>query len=229
MEAKIGKSYLTGIPHEGGRLTFQYPAFRGYYKDVASAIDNDSLKRPNSAETASLVYGAVKNKAGKYEAEIIKILNDAWLWEFTGNLYLPKSNKEINNGVILENNPQILNGKLVMDKNNLIKKLKENDSNVKFVPFGYKTGEQNLLELQKNPYIIAGYGEEGAQKLAEIASNYKSNPKLWSFDSVDEEKIRISALDWYGYSGGSLDVSGVGWNDGDHGRAFGVDNTKKNE
>ena len=57
------------------------------------------------------------------------------------------------------------NGKLVMDKNSLIKKLQSNDPLVKFVPFGYKNGEQNLIEFQKNPYIQARYGKEGAEKI----------------------------------------------------------------
>ena len=228
MEAKIGKSYLTEIPHEGGKLTFQYPAFKGYYGNVAELIDKDNLKRPNSSETASLVYDAFKTPDGKYESEIIKILNDAWLWEFTGNLYIPKSNDEINNGVIIEQNPKILSGKLAMDKNNLIKRLKENDSSVKFVPFGFKTGSQDLIELQKNPYIVARYGKEGAEKIAEIASKYKSNPYVNSFNFVDEEKARMSALgrDWY--SDDRLCVGGYVWYDGG-GHAFGVSALEKDE
>ena len=200
MEVKIGKSYLTGIPHEEGKLTFQHPAFRGTYGNVAESIDKEKLQRPNSAETASLVYDAWKNKNGEYESQIIDILKDKWLWEFTGNLYLPKSDEKINNGVILETNPKILNRRLSMDKQSLVKRLQENDPSVKFVPFGYKTEEQNLIEFQKNPYVIARYGEEGAQKIAEVASKYKSKPKLWSFSSVDEEKSRMSAFSGSGTS-----------------------------
>ena len=155
------KRYLT-VPHEGGELSFQHPAFNGTYVDVAKQIDKAGLKRPNSSETASLVYDAWQNPKEKYSSEIISILKNNWFWEFTGNLYLPKSNEEINNGVILEHNPKIKNGKLVMDKNSLIKRLKENDALVKFVPFGYKIETQSSLELSKNPYIIARYGEEGA-------------------------------------------------------------------
>ena len=221
MKTQIGKTYLT-VPHEGSELTFQHPAFKGTYGNVAKAISEENLQRPNSAETASLIYDAFQNPKGEYESGIIKILNDSWFWEFTGNLYLPKSSDEINNGVILENNPQIVNGKLSMDRKSLIKRLQENDSSVKFVPFGYKIGEQNLIELQKNPYIVARYGEEGAQKIAEISSKYKSKPKLWSFDSVDEEKARMSALDrnWLFLS--RLNVVGFSWSNDYVGHAFGV-------
>jgi hypothetical protein len=224
MEAKIGKSYLTGIPYEKGNITFQYPAFKGYYLNVASAIDKDNLKRPNSPKTASLVYDAFKNSNRKYESEIIKILNEAFLWEFTGNLYLPKSNEKVNNGVILEYNPKIENGKLKMDKTSLIKRLNENDSNVKFVPFGFKIGKQNLIELQKNPYIIARYGKEGAEKIAKIASKYKNEPHVDSFDSVNEEKVRMSALDTGWNPDAGLLVVCKDWFGGDYGYAFGVCN-----
>ena len=224
MEAKVGKTYLT-VPHKGGSLTFQYPSFEGTYEKVAEQIDKEKLKRPNSPETASLVYDAWKNPKGKYESEIVKILKDAWLWEFTGNLYLPKSNEEVNNGVILEYNPTIENGKLAMDKSSLIKRLNENDSNVKFVPFGYKLENQKPSELEKNPYIIARYGEEGAEKIAEVASKYRSSPYLWSFNSVDEEKTRMSALGGFLYGGG-LDVGGF-WVVNLRGRSFGIVDEKK--
>ena len=185
MKIKEGKSYLT-VPHEGEKLSFQHPTFKGTFRSVAEQIDKAGLKRPRSAETASLVYDAFQNKDGKYESEIIGILKDNLFWEFTGNLYLPKSNgpagvssgEEINNGVILEHNPKIENGKLIMDKNSLIKRLKENDSQVKFVPFGFKIDSQNSFEFQKNPYIQARYGKEGAEKIAEVASKYTNKPYI---------------------------------------------------
>src|SRR3989344_4517044 len=207
MKTITGKS-LTKIPHEGGNLSFQHPAFKGTSRQVAEQIDKEGLKRPNSPETASLVYDAFQNKDGKYESEIISILKDSWFWEFTGNLYLPSSNEEINNGVILEHNPKITNGKLVMDKNSLIKRLKENDALVKFVPFGYKIEKQSSLELSKNPYIVARYGEEGAEKIAEVASKYENKPHVWSFNSVDEEKVRMSALNGGWVFAGRLYVGG---------------------
>ena len=222
MKTIIGKSYLTEIPHEGRELSFQYPSFKGTYGNVANEIDKAGLKRPNSAETASLVYDAWKNQKGEKESEIISILKNNWLWEYTGNLYLPKSNEEISNGVILEINPKIINGKLAMDKNSLVQRLKENDPLVKFVPFGFKTGTQNLIEFQKNKYIIERYGKEGAEKIAEVASKYKNNPYVNIFNSVNKEETRMSSLSdsWDFYY--RLDVYGNYWDDINDGRAFGV-------
>ncbi|MBU2615704.1 MAG: hypothetical protein KKC19_01230 [Nanoarchaeota archaeon] len=222
MKAKIGKSYLTEILHEGGKINFQYPSFRGNYGNVAEKIDAEGLQRPNSSETALLVYDAFQNPEGKYESEIIDILNKGWFWEFTGNLYIPKSNEEINNGVILENNPKIINGRLAMDKDSLINRLQEGDSNVQFVPFGFKAGEQTSRELEKNPYVVARYGEEGAEKIAEIADKYRRNPRVWAFDSVDEKIQRVSVLyrEW-GF-GDRIGVDGNGRHHDGGGCAFGV-------
>ena len=223
------------VPHEGGEISFQYSPFKGTYASVAEQIDKAGLKRPTSAETASLVYDSWKNPKEKYQSEIIEILKDNWFWEFTGNLYLPKSNEEINNGVILDLDSQNLkfeNGKLVMNKHSLIQRLKDNDSLVKFVPFGYKIGEQTPKELEKNEYIIKRYGKEGAEKIAEVASKYKNNPYLWSFDSsVNEEETMMSALrsaldiGWDFRDG--LDVVGNNWNDNGSGHAFGVCSKEK--
>jgi len=222
MKAKIGKSYLIGIPHEGKVISFQHPSFRGTYGSVAEQIDTEGLQRPTAAQTASLVYDAFQNKEGKYESEIIDILNGRWFWEFTGNFYLPESNEDVNDGVILVDNPDIVNGRLAMDKNSLIKKLQEGDSSVRFVPFGFKTGEQTPRELEANSYVVARYGEEGAEKIAEIADKYRRNPRVWVFDSVDEEKQRMSALYGYWGLGGRLGVGSDFWYLGGNGVAFGV-------
>lgn len=213
---------MRNVPHKGELINFEYPVVSGTYDAVARAIDKKELNRPTSAQTASLVYDAFQNKDGKYESEIIQILKDAWFWEFTGNLYLPKSKDEYNNGVIIEDNPTISGGKLVMNKNDLVKRLNDGDSNVRFVPFGFKVEDQTIKELEKNPYIIARYGEEGAEKIAKIASEYKGSPYLWSFDSVNEETTKMSQLGLYRGSGDGLLVDGGGWDSNSDGHAFGV-------
>ena len=222
MEIKTEESSLTKISYERGELHFQDIEFKGAYGKVAGEIDKAGLKRPNSAETASLVDYSWKNPEEKYSQEIISILENNWFWEFTGNLYLPKSHEEINNGVILENNPKIINGKLAMDKNSLVQRLQNNDPLVKFVPFGYKIGKQNLIELQKNPYVLARYGKEGTEKMAEVASKYKNKPYIWSFDSVDKEETTLSVLSSGWYFGDRLYVDGGFLDNRKVGHAFGI-------
>lgn len=224
MKPVIERVYLTEIPHKGGTITFQYPSFRRTYGSLAEQIDAEGLGRPTSAQTASLVHDVLKNPKGEYESKIFQILKDFWFVEFTGNLYLPKhEGEEIHNGVIIEDNPTIQKGRLVMNKKALTERLKAGDSNVRFVPFGYSIGEQSTYTLAKNPYIVARYGEEGADKIANLASRYKLNPKVWSFESVNSKVARMSVLlvsnrDF----GGSLHVDGDGRIDYYYCLAFGV-------
>jgi len=54
----IGKTYLREIPHERKQISFEYPAYRGCYGKIAENINNAGLKRPSSAEIASLLKDA---------------------------------------------------------------------------------------------------------------------------------------------------------------------------
>ena len=221
MKVQVGKTYLT-VPHESRELTFQHPSFSGTYGNVANQVDKEGLKRPISSETSSLVYDAFQNPEGEYESQVISILRNNWFLEFTGNLYLPKSNEEVSNGVIIEDDPTIANRRLNMDKQTLIKRLQADDKSVRFVPFGYKIGAQTPKELGKNPYIIARYGKEGAEKIAKIASQFKKIPHVRSFNSTDEEKARMSVLLRHWGFGDRLYVGGDDWDGGNLGLSFGV-------
>jgi hypothetical protein len=211
MKIKLNQISLTEIPHEGKKINFRYPPYKGFYGEVTEKIDKEHLKRPSSSKIASLIYDAwesprEKNEfenndyytwrsiKGEYESAILQSLDKSVLWEYTGNLFVPKSSEEINNGVIIEHNPKIINRELIMDKNSLIKRLKENDPLVKFVPYGFKRFQQSFTELEKNPYILARYGEEGASKIAKVASRLKNPPLLYIFDNKDKERARISSL-----------------------------------
>ena len=115
-------------------------------------------------------------------------MKDGRLWAFTGSLYFPK-------GAYVQNNPETRDGMPFMEESDLIKRLEANDTSVRFVPFGYETREMTSLKLAKNPYVIALAGEEGAEKLAEVADKHKKHmPCLSSFDSVDKPLTRVSVL-----------------------------------
>ena len=118
-------------------------------------------------------------------------------------------------------------GELIIDKSSLIKRLKENDPLVKFVPFGYKIGKQTWQELEKNLYIIARYGGEGVEKIAKVALKYTGNSYIWSFNSVDKEKVRMSALYRSEDFVGRLNIDGDDQYGDNWGHAFGVCPEKK--
>jgi hypothetical protein len=246
VEVEFGKILLKKIPHERGEIIFEYPSYSGCYGEIALAIDKAGLKRPSSAETASLICNAWEKPTGEYESQILNVIKEHWLFEFSGNYYLPKGKGDIQNGVILQDNPLIMDEKLIMNKDDLIKKLDDaeefmvrgypiyisEDRSIRFVPFGYKITSQTPPELAINSYIVARYlGRknnelEGAEKIARVASKYKTNPYLYSFGSVDKEEIRMSGLD-SAFGCSKLILSGDIINYKSHGYAFGKYEEKK--
>ncbi len=211
IKAREGITYLD-VSHLDRELTFIYPA-KGpnNYFNVRERILESNLRTPTMSQNASLVYSAWQNPKEKYSKEIIDILRNSWLWGFNGILYVPKE------GAYIQDNPEVKDSKVVMNKSGLVKKLKSNDPTVRFVEFGsYKPGEQTSKELAENKFVQALASEEGAQKLAEVSTNYKFKPYVWSFNNVDEEFTRVAALLslWGGnrlyVASSSDDVSGCG-------------------
>ena len=214
LRVKEGRTELT-VEHNKEDLTFIHPYFGpNTYANVQELIEKAELNKPTMAETASLVYSAF-NSDDKYSLEIQKLLKEKWLWAFTGILYVPSK------GAYIQDIPEIKKGRPYMNESDLVKKLEASDPNVRFVPFGFKTEKMSPQELAKNQFVIALAGEEGAEKLAKVADNFKDQPYLGSFKSVDETITRVSALysDWD--SGRRLDVDGDFHGDGWYGYAFG--------
>jgi hypothetical protein len=169
-------------------------------------IKKHGLERPTTAEIVSLIYGAF-NSDNKESQEIIKVLTNWGILSFTGNLYIPGK------GVYIQDNPKIKVRKterignsfgggsvtgeyklephpytfaktnLEMEESELVKKLESNDSSVRFVPFGF-AHHLDKSSISRHPYVLASAGEEGAEKLSEMASNYKYGLLLNVFTSV---------------------------------------------
>ena len=216
LHIKEGRTELT-VPHREGKLTFIHPSYGpDTYAHVASSIEQAGLYTPTLSETTALVYAALQSN-DKYSAEIKKMMKGRYVRGFTGILYLP------NEGAYVQDHPSIEDGLPVMDRSELVKKLEAHDPTVRHVPFGFKTEAMSSRELAKNKLIHALVGEEGAEKLAEIADKHIDKPYLWSFTSVDKPTTRVSALD----SGWGVDVRRLLVNGYDHdanrdGCAFGV-------
>jgi len=207
------------VPHNGQDLTFIHPKKGpGTYAEVAQEIDNANLARPTMAQTASLVHAAVNSK-DKYSQEVLNILRQNWMWGFTGTLYIP------NEGAYIQDNPEIINGTPFMDQSELVKRIEAKDPSVRFVPPGFKTGEMTSMQLGKNAYVIGLAGEEGAEKLAEVADKFKRKPYLWALESVNEPLTRVSALCSGWNFDGRLYVNGSYHGFFGDGYAFGVQKT----
>ena len=223
LKVKEGRIELI-VEHKGKDLTFVYPPVGpSNYLGCLSQLRERNLRGPTLGETVSLLYAAF-NSSDKYSEEIKRIMKNNRFFGFTGSLYLPRGEGDYSNGVIIQDNPEIINGRVSMDKKSLVEKLESRDSSVRFVPFGYKTEEQTSEELSKNSFIIGLVGQEGAEKLAVISDKHSRGPYVWSFRQVNDELPRVSTLG----SDGELDdyglvVDGGSWDDYDGGGyAFGV-------
>src|SRR3989344_3675822 len=144
-------------------------------------------------------------KGPGYFNEVKDKIRNNWLWAFTLARYLPESKRvyfedisELTEDVIRE----ILSGRPNLKESDLVKKL-ENTKGIRAVSFSdYKTGEQTPLELEKNEFVIAQAGEEGAEKLAEVADKFRLNPIrlnpiLYALNLVSQSKTSVSALGSY--------------------------------
>ena len=143
-------------PHNGGELTFLYPAYGpNTYANVGLGIEQDQLKRPTMAETASLVHAAF-NLDDRYSREIKDFMTKGWLWAYTLSEYKPRP---VNGVFIYDENDFIRFGDLpASELEKMLGQRQEHgvvysdDGLLRFVPFGYKVGEVSCsLELAKNP------------------------------------------------------------------------------
>ena len=81
--------------------------------------------------------------------------------------------------------------------------------------------------MENNHFIRELSGEEGAEKLVEVADTFSYKPYLWSFSSVDEPLITVSGLgsgwgleDRLHFKGGSHGYDGGGFALGYVGKKF---------
>ena len=219
LDYEVGRTLLKP---RGTNLTFVHPKYGpNTYANVKGQIEKDNLKPATMAETASLIHAAF-NSENPFSEEIRELMKNKYILAFTGSLCLPKNpNKKYHNGALIKDNPETRDGMPFMDESELVKKLESNDKSVRFIPFGYKTESMSSLELAKNPYVVALAGQDGAEKLAEVADKHQRQPYLGSFKSVEQPLTRVSALDSYWGLGSRLIVFGYYRGYGRDGSAFG--------
>lgn len=130
---------------------------------------------PTAAETASLLYAAFQNR----ENEQFKSVRRAADIEGFGLLCDTAAYFTPNKGVYIEDYlSKVALDQFVLplsDESDLIKRLEAKDERVRFVPFDFvDKGESEHLspeEMRMHPLIKAICGEEGREKLAEIANS----------------------------------------------------------
>jgi len=177
---KIGNEIELTAPHEGRDLSFLVPqgcAFSSHicaidsgenFVETQKLLRKEGLICPTLAEVASIIYAAHQNPKNKYSQAVISLIEEGFIWVNNGILAVP------NKGVYVVDHPKA-RWSAHFGESGLVKRLKAGDKSVRFTPFGYESFNIPAKNLSKNKLLIALAGEEGAEKLAEVASKYSGD------------------------------------------------------
>ncbi len=192
------------FPHQRKTLIAIHPFFGpANSKTLQAEIKREKCKEPTFPELTSFVHHYFDGK-GLQAKDINEIMNKKYFVGFTGILFLP-GKKE----VCFIDHPAFDRGSVV-DVYDLETRLRLNEARARISLENVETGSVPWDEIAKNPLFIAvGGGEEGAEKLAELASRHSEKkghifvPEISNFSSP---QARIPLL--YSYDKGrSLTVS----------------------
>ena len=187
------------FPHQGKKLTASHPFFGpANSKELQAEIKREKYTEPTFPELTSFIYHYFNGKGPQAE-EINEIMNTKYFVGFTGVLYLPRKKE-----VCFIDHPAFDRGSVV-DLDNLETRLRLNEARARVSLDNIETGSVPWNKVAKNPFFIAvSGGEEGAEKLAELASKHSEKkghifvPKISNFTSP---QARIPLL--YSYQNGS--------------------------
>ncbi len=165
----------------------------GNYLTVRRLIRNRGDSELSMAETASLLCRSVRGLSGN--SQTASSLKNRWLWGFTGALYVPRE------GIFIEDNPSVRDevaefiggsqkyGLVTIDR-----------SNSRFVPFGFRTGEDRYIE--SNPLAVGLLGEDGADSIAKLARDTGRIPFVLA--DIPEEVLTYSRVGYLEYLGNKI-------------------------
>ena len=141
------------------------------YFDAREQILKDHLKTPTFRDVVDIAYDSIDSK-GECADKIKRILLMSGATSFYGFTGVLNSQERV---VYIQDHPDVIDNKIVMEESDLVKRLEVKDRSVRFVPFGFKIGEMTSRQLAQNEFVRALAEEEGAEKLAEITAPPKAS------------------------------------------------------
>ncbi len=166
---RVGRTEMD-FPHKGKILTAVHPFYGpanslNLLRRIRGSSENPTgYREPTTSELVSFVHEYFSGNEPQAR-EVNQIMKDRYFRGFTGILYLPKERIAhfIDNPEFDENS--------VVDRGGLLKRLAESRAQVSFEHL--RQGPVSWKEVGKHPYFVAwAGGEEGAEKLAELASKH---------------------------------------------------------
>jgi len=182
LERKVTKLW---VPHNGELVPFAFPPKgQDKYVDVGKAILQDGQSLPTGDYIASLTHAAYCFPDVHDEPEFAQVretVGREWFWFYNLNVWTPKGVY-----VIPDDNAEGKNEtfylldrlEIIVERGESIKGVRfSQDGRVRFAPKDtYRLGEHKPGSFARDGYVIASFGEEGAEKIAEITS--KLNTQL---------------------------------------------------
>lgn len=228
-QSLISRSVTTTIDVRGDNLLrLVYPPEpTGVYANVFSRIIAKGLAPAQADVIAALLHLAYCELPEEPQsADFRAKMRDRWLWVPNRTLLVGGNDAGIyvqydEQGVGLAQKMDIVELERALESADVIEGVRfSRDGNVRFAPrHTFRLGECSCREFARDGFVIASYGPEGAEKLAQVAATLKLKPRILLEDAPDgASQQRLSALTCcYGESG----LVACGESFGDYGVGFG--------
>ncbi|MBM3206853.1 MAG: hypothetical protein FJZ43_04515 [Candidatus Staskawiczbacteria bacterium] len=153
------------------------------------------FRQATFGESLDLVHASYLNQGNVGADDVVGAIMDYFLSGNTSILYTPEL-------VIVQDMPEVRDGRIVMSEKDLTSKLSRNamkgvrfsdDGTIRSLPYGFETGLHNQDKMRNNPFPIALTGDlEAGQKLAQIQQ--KIGDMQENYDSTNSENAVVSSL-----------------------------------
>ena len=208
--------------HKGKILTAVHPFYGPRNsRTLKNLIRADGLKESTSAELTSFVYEYFNGNEPQAQ-EVKQIIKDRYFRGFTGILYVPEKGASGKGLAHFINYPEF-NENSYVNVGNLLERIGESYANVPFEHL--KEDSVDWKEVGKHPYFVAwAGGEEGAEKLAELASKHPRQEAyifVPNFSLLKEPIARVAGL-FSGWNLDRLDGNSDDYGNNENSFAFGV-------
>ena len=207
------------FPHQRKILTAVHP-FYGPANSLSlqRQIRADGLDELGMPEVVSFVDEYFGGKGPQAE-DVNQIMKKRYFRAFTGILYNPEKR-----GWVTFTERPVFNDGSIIDRDNLIQRVKKGDFYSHVSLAKAREGEIDWKKVAKHPYLRAFAGEEGAEKLARIASLHPTKAVYLFVPNVSglKEPIARAAGLVSLWNGSTLGVDGCDHGDGGYSYAFGM-------
>jgi hypothetical protein len=201
-----------------GPISFAHP-YSGpntYQKVGKSILDNKTadLVLPTGVQTSDLIHatylGPTEFQAQSESVELRdNIMRNNYVWVFNRNLWTSEDAPR-GQGVYVQHDAQAKGLNERLDIEDLERELHEGeeiqgvtfskDGKTVFAPReSYELGDHTPESFAKDGFVVANFGFDGAEKLSQVSTKFKHDPRTWGLDIKKGQKAeqRVSAVDVY--------------------------------